>query len=168
MIRNPLIAFHRELNIIMDVDFVEAFESFALSHYAPEPASYDVSCPFSCLITILSRTSHIHTLRICVAHGLGTHSSWQHFSLAQAAGIPVGRALADALLHVDGFDLPSLHALEVDGFQDVECLLKLSPRLQRLKLSMSAGFGLHVNEELIEALRYVPELRELSYDPVTL
>src|SRR5258708_8648322 len=115
MIRNPLIAFHRELNIIMDIDFMEAFESFAMSHYAPEPASYDISCPFSCLITILSCTSHIYTLHICIAHSLGTHSS----------------------------------------------------QLQRLKLSMSASFGLHVNEELIEALQYVPELRDLSHDPAT-
>ena len=152
----------------MDGDFLKAFESFEISHYSPEATSYDAHCPFSCLITILSRTSHMHTLRMHIAHGLGTHSSWQHFSLARVAGIPMGRALADALRHVDEFDLPSLRVLELDGFQDVECLLKLSPQLQRLKLRMSAGFGLGINEQLVEALRYVPGLKELSYDPITL
>ncbi|KAF8314369.1 uncharacterized protein EI90DRAFT_3022369 [Cantharellus anzutake] len=157
----------RELIIVMDVDFVKAFEHFALSYYN-DPAPSDPLCPFLCLISILSRTSRIHTLRMRVAHALGTHAFPRRHSSVLDAGLPVGRAIADALRHVEPFDLLSLRGLEVDGFQDMECLLRLAPRLERLRLSMPAGFGMGVNEQLVRALTCVPQLKELSYDPVTL
>ena len=66
------------------------------------------------------------------------------------------------------FNLPNLHLIELDAMENIAPLLHIAPRLQSLRVRMSAGFGVSVNESLVEALQGVPYLKHLEYSAGTL
>ncbi|KAF8338073.1 uncharacterized protein EI90DRAFT_3041505 [Cantharellus anzutake] len=79
--------------------------------------------------------------------------------------MPFGRSMGDML---GNQMLTQLKLIEMDGFQDLEPLMRLTPNLKVLRLTMSSGFSQSANAELVQALAHVPHLRELVFSPETL
>jgi len=130
---------------------------------------HDAQSPYISLAHILSHANHLQALRIRVAEPSGARTAWRKFGLARAGGIIFGRAL-DAVwpTSLPKNVLSNLRILEMDGFQDVEPLVRLAPHLRYLRMALSAGYSQAVNDEIVRTLRCVPELRHLSYTPDTL
>lgn len=153
----------------MDVEFLEAWRAHAFSdsHYHKDRESlYEV------LLGLLSRMSRITILRMRVAEISGVRSGWGKFAMSHrnngCYGIPVGRAMGEAMRTTGISLIPSLQSLEMDGFQDIELLVGLAPNLESLTMCMSGGFAPYVNAELVWALQGSPRLRRLIYTPTSL
>jgi hypothetical protein len=131
----------------MDGEFVDAWKIGA----AKRQAHWEEHGPtiFDSFAAVLSRTPALRTLRIRVAELTGQRSGWRKFALVQPFGIPIGPPLVEAL-HFSGstVTLPQLQTLELDGFEDVAPLLRLTPNLDRLRVSLSAGFWQGMNGEV--------------------
>lgn len=121
--------------------------------------------PFDALARVLSRTGALATLRIRLAHLTGNRSAWSPLFTKSPFAIPLGDALARAGIP---YTLHNLTTLELDGFSNIDYLLRAAPRLRRLCLRLSGGFPQYVNVELVRGLAHVPQLRELLYTPATL
>lgn len=151
----------------MDVEFLEAWRAHAFdNHYIPKESLYGV------LIGLLCQTPRIITLRMRVAEMLGVRSGWGKFAMSHrnngCYGIPIGRAIGEAIRTTGILSIPSLRSLEMDGFQDIELLVKLAPNLEALTMCMSGGFAPYVNAELVWALQGSPILKRLVYTPTSL
>ncbi|KAF9520331.1 hypothetical protein BS47DRAFT_754093 [Hydnum rufescens UP504] len=140
----------RELNIFMDGEFVDAWKIGAARRQAHwEEHGSNI---FDSFAAVLSRTPALRTLRIRVAELTGQRSGWRKFALVQPFGIPIGPPLLEALHSADSaVTLPQLQTLELDGFEDVDPLLRLTPNLDRLCVSLSAGFWRGMNTEVCAA-----------------
>lgn len=155
----------------MDETFLDAWMIAAVA----DEQQYD--SPFLSLARILCKAPSIAALRIKIAEPSGSRSGWRKFGLASAGGISFATPLFAALPLLESGGtcrpakisiLPALKCLELDGFQDFEAVLRLTPNLDTLRLVISAGYSQHVNTELISSLRHVPKLRNLVYTPNTL
>jgi len=80
----------------------------------------------------------------------------------------MSHALEACLCRYPKFRLLCLERIELDGFEDVESLLRRTPNLETLRLQLSAGFSRRANVQLIQSLKYVPKVRELVYPADTL
>ncbi|KAF9519641.1 hypothetical protein BS47DRAFT_1336729 [Hydnum rufescens UP504] len=160
-----LFPFVRELDIFMDGDFLQAWRFWAS---VPFGCLREQKSPYETLVDILSRSPSLRALRMRVAEPSGIRSAWRKFTLSRAFGIPMDATLKPILENRDPFLLPVLNRLELDGFQDIESLLRLAPSLQVLHLSLSAGFSQTANTTLVTALRHAPSLRDLKYTPDSL
>lgn len=130
-----------ELNVFMDVAFLQAWKwdpTSILSSSRPSPL-------YRSLAKILSRSYNLCALRIRIAEVSGSHSAWRQFGLTRALEISFSSQFQSALTSFAPFGLPRLETLELDGFQDVEALLRLSPNLEILRMRLSAGFSKSAN-----------------------
>lgn len=152
------------MNLFMDEAFLEAWITFSAVEHL-----HDAQSPYKPLAYTLAHATRLQALRIRVAEPLGARTAWRKFGLARAGGIVFGRAL-DAVwpASIPRNPLPNLRILELDGFQDVEPLVRLAPHLLHLRMALSAGYSQSVNDEIVSTLRCVPELRHFSYTPDTL
>lgn len=154
-----------ELNIFMDVEFLETWRAHAFRSVGSETL-------YGVLLRILSQIPDISILRMRVAELHGVRSGWGKFAMSNrnngSYGIPIGRAIGDALCRVPMARMSSLKVLEMDGFQDIELLVRMAPNLESLSMCMSGGFAPYVNAELVWALLGAPNLRRLVYTPTSL
>ena len=162
-------AWNSELNIFMDVEFIEAWRAHA---FADNHAPKDRESLYDVLLALLSRMPRIIALRMRVAEIHGTRSGWGKFAMSHrnngCYGIPIGRAIGEAIRTTGISSISSLRSLEMDGFQDIELLIRLTPNLETLTMCMSGGFAPYVNAELVWALQGSPKLRRLAYTPTSL
>ena len=110
----------------MDEAFLEAWmTSSAVEHL------HDSQSPYKPLVYILRHATRLQALRIRVTEPSGARTAWRKFGLARAGGIVMGRAF-DAVWPAltPRNPLPNLRILELDGFQDVEPLVRLAPHLR--------------------------------------
>jgi hypothetical protein len=149
-----------ELNIFLDVEFLDVWRTWAFDNSIRAPKE---PSPFFSLAEILSRSPLLKTLRIRVAELAGLRSAWTRSPKLRINSIPIGHAMEHALSSIPKFRLSSLGVLELDVFNDIEPLLCLAPNLDTLRLSMSFGFTQNVNQDLVDSLKHIPRLRELSY-----
>lgn len=150
--------------MFMDEAFLEAWITFSATERI-----HDTQSPYGPLAHILACATRLQALRIRVAEPSGARTGWRKFGLARAGGIAFGRALDVAWPDsVPRRPLQNLRILELDGFQDVEPLVHLAPHLRCLRMALSAGYPKAVNDEIVQTLRCVPELRHFSYTPDTL
>ena len=149
----------------MDDDFLEAWKrsaSFTAGATGNPPA-------IIALVAILHRTPHLRVLRIRMAETTGRRSAWRKFRLSRAEGIPFGKSFELATQSFPtSFILPRLKIIEIDGFQDINPLLVLAPELEVLHVSLSAGYPIYANADLIAGLKSIPKLRELAFSPDSL
>ncbi|KAF9509787.1 hypothetical protein BS47DRAFT_126787 [Hydnum rufescens UP504] len=160
-----LLRFVREVSIFMDVEFMDAWAEWAFAGMEDRGSK---PSPYSCLAHILVHCAGLETLRIRVAELSGARSAWGKFALSHGFAIPIGRALADALSLWPRASLSRLKTLELDGFQCIGPLLRMSPNLESLRLCLSGGFPPFTNAELVRSLKFVPKLRHLEYTPESL
>ncbi|KAF8330151.1 uncharacterized protein EI90DRAFT_3060881 [Cantharellus anzutake] len=162
-----LVGYIKELNIFLDSPFLDAFKIWSSSQ--SQYCTFGFS-PFLSLSRILSRTPEIRALRMLVAKPSGSDSAWARCPLGRALGISMDSAMQSslALSSQTAFKLRSLRIIQLDGFQGITPLLQLAPNLQVLHLRLTAGFAHSVNDELVNAARLVPGLRELVYTPDSL
>lgn len=148
----------------MDEMFLDAWMASSRPDYPVDQCS-----PFRSLANILARATRLSALRIRVAEPSGGRTAWRKFGLTRADGVDFGSAFRAAWPRPTlESALPDLRILELDGFQGVQPLLCMAPHLKSLRLAISAGFSRAVNDELVQALRLVPELRHFAYSPDTL
>lgn len=135
----------------MDGEFVDAWKIGAMD---PQTRPGDrESNIFHSFAMILSRTPGLRTLRIRVAELTGQRSGWRKFALVKPFGIQIGFSLEEAIQATGSVvTLPALHSLELDGFEDIASLLRLTPNLDRLRVSLSAGFWRGANTEVCGAI----------------
>lgn len=119
---------------------------------------------YTSLATLLSKTPLLSELHVAVRDTM----SWNAFPLVHAHGVSIDRALRQSLHRLPQFSLPRLTCLHLDGIEGLGSLLSLAPNLQSLSLSLSAGYALSVNQDLVQVLELVPKLRKLAYTPDTL
>src|SRR5260221_10226688 len=149
----------------MDVEFLEAWKKSAYST-VDAMGTPTVVIAFA---TVLPRAPLLLALRIRIAESTGQRSAWRKFGLSRAEGIPFGKSFEGAKRTLPkSFILPRLKIIEVDGFQDINSLLVLAPELQVLHVSLSAGFSICANADLIAGLKSVPKLRKLAFSPDSL
>lgn len=154
----------RELNVFMDADFIDSFRAWAF-------AGPSLQSPFSALANVLRHTKSLTTLRLRVGQSTGSSSAWRHIITSRPGDVPFGRAFSLALAKGSGdqrVDLSKLTTLELDAFSDIAPLLFLTPNLERLRLEISAGYAQCRNAEVVNALQYVPHLKEFQYSPESL
>lgn len=163
-----MLHYSSELNIFMDVEFLDAWKTWAI--LGPRDEAPGHQSIYTSLVKVLSQTRAIQALRVRVAENSGPRSAWRRFALSQAVGVPWGPAIEEALAthNIRPFTLPMLQTIELDGFEDLAGLLRLTPNLSSLSTSLSAGFAQRTNLQLVEALKLVPELKELTYTPESL
>ena len=160
----------------MDVEFYDSWQSWAFMNTVqrtellsqnPTPIS-----PYAHLASVLSQTYSLEALRIRMAESHGPRSAWNKFSRSRAIAAPFGVGFENSFEKVGSFPvelniaairLPKLKTIELDGFDDVEPLLALTPSLEVLRMSLSAGFPQSAGLDLIEALAHTPKLRELTF-----
>lgn len=123
---------------------------------------------FATLANILSRTPSIQSLRILVADNNGPRSAWRKFGSSPALGVAFSAAFADACSSIESFTLSMLTTIELDGFESLSSLLRITPNLTSLSARMSGGFSQASNVELAEAVKFVPGLKTLEYTPESL
>jgi hypothetical protein len=120
------------------------------------------------LVNILSKTPLLTTLRLATSEP----SAWNAFPLMHAHGISINETFQQHAFSSSSlrprFTLPNLRTLSLHGIEGISPLLQLSPNLESLHLSLSAGYALGVNRELVRALEFVPKLKNLAYSPDTL
>lgn len=121
--------------------------------------------PCDYLFTLLSRASRLEALRIQVAELHGERSAWRRFTLRRECCISMDKSMRPIIFSTKKFIANNLLRVELDGFQDIECLLCLAPNLVVLRLAASTGFSLDANKNLAKALKHVPHLQELTYSP---
>lgn len=124
------------------------------------------TCQLLCssLASILSKTPLLRDLRVLAADA----SSWNAFPLVHAHGISVHKAFQNSLHTIPPFTLPYLRSIELNGIEGISPLLRLAPGLESLSVSLTAGFGLSVNRDMVETFKLVPRLKKLAYTPDTL
>lgn len=144
----------------MDVEFLQTWRSWASVSFDP---LHGEKSPYETLVDILSRTSSLRALRMRVAEPSGIRSAWRKFTLSHAVGIPMDTPLKPILQKRDPFSLPMLKRLELDGFQDIESLLHLSPALEILHLSLSAGFSQSANTVSRETFFSISSMSHASH-----
>lgn len=165
----------------MDAEFYDTWHAWAFMSplqrnevYRHHPVRLS---PYAALASILARTPSLQTLRLRFAESRGPRSAWHRFATTRAIAAPFGVGLENAyaqrnrLAHRFSFSairLPALTQLELDGFEDIEPLLVLTPNLEVLRMSLSAGFPQSASIDLIDALIRVPKLRELAFTPEAL
>jgi hypothetical protein len=173
MFNNP-----SELNIFMDVEFYDSWQSWAfmntlqrteLLSQNPTPVS-----PYALLASVLSQTYYLEALRIRIAESHGPRSAWNKFSRSRAIAAPFGLGFENSFEEVGSFRvelsladirLSRLKRIELDGFDDIEPLLALTPNLEVLRMSLSTGYPQSAILDLIEAIVRTPKLRELTFPP---
>lgn len=154
----------RELNVFMDADLIDSFRAWAF-------AGPSLQSPFSALASVLRHTKSLTALRLRVGQSTGPRSAWRRTFISRPGDIPFGRAFSLALGEGSGdqrVDLSRLTTLELDAFSDIGPLLFLTPNLERLRLDISAGYAQYINVEVVNALQYVPHLKEFQYSPESL
>jgi hypothetical protein len=153
----------------MDVEFLEAWRAHAFSDNHCRKGRESL---FEVLLGLLSRMPRIIVLRMRVAEIFGVRSGWGKFAMSHrnngCYGIPIGRAIGEAIRTTGISIIPSLRSLEMDGFQDIELLVSLAPNLESLTMCRSGGFAPYVNAELVWALQGSPKLKRLVYTPTSL
>lgn len=143
----------------MDGDFLAAFKALAFHPSASRS-------PFLSLGKVLAQSSSITSLRIRVAESSGADSAWSRTNLVRIDGIPISKALKRTL--PASLRLKNLKNIELDGFSAIAPLLRIAPNLESLSVSQPSGFAQCTNEEFVDALSFVPRLRELVYTPESL
>ena len=148
----------------MDVEFLVLMQS-------QEELTYKTACHSDSichsLANILSKTPLLAKLHLATSDP----SAWDAFRvpLMHARGISIDQAFQHALhSSLPPFTLPNLRTLSLHGIEGIAPLLRLAPNLESLHLSLSAGYALDVNRELVEVLDFVPKLKHLAYSPDTL
>lgn len=154
---------YREFNVFLDVPLFESLKFWGFVRNGTGPPGCE--SPFDGLARILSRTPNLSAFRILIANLMGAHSAWSPLFIKSPFTIPMSDALCRSGVHIS---LPNLTTLELDGFSDIDRLLRATPNLRRLCLRLSGGFPQCVNVELVRSLKHVPQLRELVYTPSTL
>lgn len=143
---------------MMDVEFLVSMQLQEQSGHSSHSICHS-------LINILSKTPLLTTLRLATSDP----SAWNAFPLMHAHGISINEPfqhLAPSLC--PPFTLPHLRTLSLHGIEGISPLLQLTPNLETLHLSLSAGYALAVNRELVQALEFTPKLKNLAYSPDTL
>lgn len=158
-----LLAICRHLSIFLDPELFEAFKFWGFVRRRAGPPGG--ASPYDAVAHILSHTTALNTLRIQLAHLTGPQSAWSPLFHESPFAIPLSDALSRSNIP---FTLPNLHTLELDGFSNIDRLLKVSPELEILRLRLSGGFSDLANAELVRAVGYVSGLQELTYTPGTL
>lgn len=124
------------------------------------------SSPYASLLAVLSQAPLLSAIRILVAQSTGQNSAWTHSSFLQRPdGIPISSILRSLLPSYSLLKtkLPYLASLELDAFSDIAPLLKLTPNLIRLKMTLPNGFAQYTNMQFLDSLRHIPKLRSLVY-----
>lgn len=173
----------RELNIFLDSKFYEVWQKWAflstLDRLNRQSSSQSLTLisPYAALASILSRTSSLRALRIRIDQCSSVHASsaWRHqFAFPHARAMPFGAGFNFSLNHPSSIvspsdiKLPQLRRLELDGFEDVQSLLELTPGLKVLKMQLTGGYSPGAMADLCVALREVEDLEDLAVTPETL
>lgn len=161
----------------MDVEFYDSWQSWAFMNTLQRTEllaqkSPPIS-PYALLAYVLSLTNSLEVLRIRNAESHGPRSSWNKFARSRAIATPFGVGFENSFEMEGPFNITDIHLsklkrIELDGFDDVEPLLALTPNLEVLRLSLSTGFPQGATLDLIEALTRTPKLRELMFTPEAL
>lgn len=154
---NLLISAYSEINVMMDISFLTSMQSQVDSDIAFRSI-------YTSIATLLSKTSQLSELRLAVRDAM----AWNAFPLIHAHGVSIDRAFRQALQRLAQFSLPRLTSMHLDGMEGIASLLSLAPNLHTLGLSLSAGFAISVNQDLVQALELVPRLKKLAYSADTL
>ena len=143
----------------MDGDFLASFKASAMQYAAPQSV-------FFALSKVLAHSTSISALRVRVSESTGPNSAWSRTNILRVDGIPIARALVHSL--PSSLQLRSLKTIELDGFSGVAPLLRAAPNLETLRVSQPSGFAQYTNSEFVDALSFVPRLKELVYTPESL